>query len=245
MPKNGILLYSLKFFRTQNNRKGVHTTSCETTGFKTRWTISPNVLKRNCMFVQRKVLKDMFTIFSMSGGTVWGLQFFSFGLSIFSKCRKMTVHYFWNEIYSYHLLAFKGTIFQTPLNQMFLGVFNHTCDKVWGRTWGKCRWNKWSPNGSLESLGGWSWEVGLAFRILPALTPDSHCSTGQGSPCWTGAFALAGLDLSTTPIHSLFRRILALDSNVTPSHCILRRANCFPGDDRFIAFQGEGSINFN
>lgn len=49
MPKNGILLYSLKFFRTQNNRKGVHITSCETTGFKTIWIISPNVLKRNCL----------------------------------------------------------------------------------------------------------------------------------------------------------------------------------------------------
>lgn len=157
-------------------------------------------------------------------------------LSLSNKRPRRSTYYFWNKIYRYHLLALKGTVFQTPLMKCSLGypalcVRNHGGG---GEPQGKVHTGCVSPPqlaGTFKCGGRKLCEVSL--DLLPSL----HHRPGLPTAAWWVARGPAGADPGISPGCTLFLRISALHTKqrqtVSPGE------KCFPSDDRLIAFEGK------
>ena len=156
------------------------------------------------------------------------------------------MYYFWNKIYRYHLSALKGTVFQTPLMECSLGYPTPCVIKHGGWAQGKVHTACELP-AACWHLQVWGQEVLWGQPCLASLPAQGPCSLCHrpGLPLteWWVARGLAGADISMTPGRILFFRISTLHTR--QCHTVSPRAKCFPSDDRFIAFEGKSSINFN
>ena len=152
-------------------------------------------------------------MFSTNGGIIWWLEFFSFCFSILNKCPTMSMRYFWNKIYSYHSLAYKGTIFQIPL-QCSLRYSTPLVIKVGGRT-GEIadQMGEFVTATSESGFGVGNFrKVGLDFLVLPAL--HSTLTAPQAGPhlgwtsglcaCWSWHLC----DSHSQPLHQNISPVL-------------------------------------